>query len=126
MSSAETERPTDRHTEYRTLLAEKRTLLAEGQMALLLVTVPLTIHTGLTMLATRHQIVEKLHILVPFWLVLGTLFLLGVTSGVRVIRRLRQLNRVLRTFWQRVPSGGGGHPQTLAGLDERHGTTPSA
>lgn len=81
--------------EYRTVLAEKRTLFAELQLALLLVTLPLTIHTGLTVLARWHQIVARLHIMVPFWVALAAMLSSGLFIGSRALRRLRHVNRWL-------------------------------
>jgi uncharacterized membrane protein YidH (DUF202 family) len=79
----------------RTSLAEKRTALAELQLGILLVTLPITIHTGLVLLASRHEFAARLHVLVPLWVFLGVLLVFGAGISWRALRQLRRLERLI-------------------------------
>ena len=79
----------------RTGLAQKRTALAELQFSVLLVTLPLTVHTGIVLMTREHVLVERLHLLTPFWTMLGLMLLGGVGLAVHAVRSLLRVNRRL-------------------------------
>jgi uncharacterized membrane protein YidH (DUF202 family) len=94
-----------RLAEIRTLLAEKRTVFTELQFGFLLVTLPLTIHTGISVLSARHEMAAKLHLLIPFWVFLAIMLVLGTIVTVRSTRSLWRVNRELRQMQAgQVPS----------------------
>ncbi|HYS82833.1 MAG TPA: hypothetical protein VEM76_19140 [Anaeromyxobacteraceae bacterium] len=78
---------------YRTLLATKRTCLAELQFGLVFVTLPLTIHTGLLILASHHAFASRLHLILPLWLLLAVMLVCGAALSLRGLVRLVRVNR---------------------------------
>ncbi|MBI5548451.1 MAG: hypothetical protein HY901_31600 [Deltaproteobacteria bacterium] len=85
---------------YRTRLAEMRTAVSELQLGILLVTLPLTAHLTLMLLAERHPLAAQL---LALWPLSGAILLVGlvlvihaVSELVRVGRRIRALRRELR------------------------------
>lgn len=78
---------------YRTRLAEQRTALALLQFGVVLVTVPLTIHTALVLLGQAHMGAARLHVLLPFWGLLGSLFVGGIALTAHAARRLWRVSK---------------------------------
>jgi uncharacterized membrane protein YidH (DUF202 family) len=96
MTPAEESEHRVRLAEQRTLLAEKRTILSELQVSILLVTLPLTLHTGVIVLASSHEIAARLHVLVPFWILLGTMVIAGLALMIHAIKGLRRVNHEIQ------------------------------
>lgn len=80
----------------RTLLAKKRTALAELQLGIVLVTLPLTVHTGIVILSSRHEGASRLHGIGWFWIFLGGLLAVGIAFSVHAARTLIALRRQVR------------------------------
>lgn len=90
---------------YRTHLAEKRTALSECQLAIVLITLPLTLHTALMLLAGRHPLASELLHLLP---VFASILLAGIAvlvhaliELVRAQRAVGQLRRSLQAERER-------------------------
>ena len=109
----------------RTILAEKRTAHAELQFSVLLVTLPLTLHTGILLMTHQHVLAERIHLLAPFWAVLGAMLLGGLGLAVHAVRCLLRVSRRLACLTA---------DEELQGLskalarhrDEAGGTAPTA
>jgi len=87
----------------RTALAEKRTVLSELQLSIILVTLPLTLHAGVVVLAGSHQLASRLHLLFPFWIVLLTMIVAGLLACVHAVRALVRVNGAIRTLVAKGP-----------------------
>lgn len=81
---------------YRTHLAEKRTALSELQFALLLVTLPLTLHAALMLLADRHEEAARALRWPPVLAAVGALALAGLILLGHGLRGLWRAERRLR------------------------------
>lgn len=84
---------------YRTRLSESRTAMAEIQLGFVLVTVPITLHTGFMVLAERHAGARPALLSTPgsaLGLVVAAGGVLLLVVGVRDLLRSRAQIRALR------------------------------
>ncbi|MGC3996401.1 MAG: hypothetical protein QM767_02255 [Anaeromyxobacter sp.] len=78
--------------QYRTLLAQKRTELSQLQMGIVLVTIPVTIHAGVMVLADRHPLGVNL------WAVWSVLVLMLAGGAALITWSARELLRTQRAL----------------------------
>ncbi|MCM2332335.1 MAG: hypothetical protein NDI82_00095 [Anaeromyxobacteraceae bacterium] len=81
---------------YRTLLAEQRTALSHLQLGLLLVTLPVSLHAALMLVAERHQTAGRLDVLGPMTALLGMLVVAGLYLSARAVRSWARAVRNVR------------------------------
>ena len=86
---------------YRTRLAEKRTAVSELQLGILMVTLPLTAHLTLMLLAERHAFAAKLQSLFPVFV---SVFAVGIALAVHAMWELVRAERKIRLLRQELRS----------------------
>jgi uncharacterized membrane protein YidH (DUF202 family) len=80
---------------YRTHLAEKRTATSELQFGIVLISLPLTLHTALMLLAGRYPLAASLLRLLPLFmtvLAIGAIF--AAHASVELVRAELAIRRV--------------------------------
>lgn len=83
---------------YRTRLAEQRSAISLLQFGMLLVTLPLTIHAGLSILGQQHAGAARVHILLPLWLVLTLLLVTGIAVSAWATHALIRASKSCRAL----------------------------